>query len=92
MALHLRIYYVEITGRSNCIYKSIAGKELHHEIVVASSKKKAEDAAITNLLVDVDATWDTVLTRRNMKVSCEDWTFVKKRDEDYYHTEEFLRR
>ncbi len=84
----VKLYYVEIEGRINSLLKLIAGKRCHCEVVSAKNRKFAEEIAWDNFIADMNDLYESLVTRRDFKITSEDVTGVYEEGEVYYTLEE----
>ena len=89
--MKMRIYQVEIYGRTNTILSGIRNEKLYTEIVVTTNKKNAKEIALNDFYMFIDEVWEALINRYDIKVECEDVTWDTSRDEETIYINEMLK-
>lgn len=89
--MKMRIYQVEIYGRTNTILSGIRNEKLYTEIVVTNNKKNAKDIALNDFYMFIDEVWEALINRYDIKVECEDVTRDVRKDEETIYINEMLK-
>lgn len=89
--MKMRIYQVEIYGRTNTILSGIRNERLYTEIVVTNNKKNAKDIALNDFYMFIDEVWAALINRYDIKVECEDVTWDVDKEEETIYINEMLK-
>lgn len=89
--MKMRIYQVEIYGRTNTILSGIRNEKLYTEIVVTNNKRNAKDIALNDFYMFIDEVWEALINRHDIRVECDDVTLDVRKDEETIYINEMLK-
>lgn len=89
----MKLYYIDIDGRSNHRARTMRDVSFHRELVKANNAKEAKEIAWEHFLNDMNDIWKiTAGSQRSYKITAEDVTGVYAEDEVVYYTADRCRK
>lgn len=83
----MKLYYIDIDGRSNHRSREVRNVSFHRELVKAGSASEAKAIAWEHFENDMNDIWKiTCGSPRSYKITAEDVTGVYAEDDDVYYT------